>query len=198
VKLLLEIIYPEKYPDVIPEMTLTPTEGELETSEMDSLIDQLKSVGEENVGIAMTFSIVSHLRELLLQLVSSRLERRIQEEKEKERRELEEEAAKTRGTPVTVASFKEWKAKFDKELAIRKAREEEERLKALSPKDREEYKKVQTRYTGRQLFERDRNLASEDAALVEDGTVSVDISQYERSKDDEEEEEERLEFSDSD
>lgn len=45
--------------------------------------------GEDNVGIAMTFSIVSHLRELLLQLVSSRLERRIQEEKEKERRELE-------------------------------------------------------------------------------------------------------------
>lgn len=60
----------------------------------------------------------------------------------------QEEAAKTRGTPVTVASFKEWKAKFDKEMALRKAREEEERLRALSPKEREEYKKVQTRYTG--------------------------------------------------
>lgn len=49
---------------------------------------------------------------------------------------------------MTVASFKEWKAKLDKEMALRKAREEEERLKALSPKEREEYKKVQTRYTG--------------------------------------------------
>lgn len=53
-------------------------------------------------------------------------------------------------------------------------------------------------HKGRQLFERDRNLASEDAALVEEGTVSVDITQYERSKDDDEEEEERLVFSDSD
>ena len=44
VKLLLKITYPDSYPDVMPEMTISPTEGELETSEMDSLIDQLKSV----------------------------------------------------------------------------------------------------------------------------------------------------------
>lgn len=44
VKLLLRIVYPEAYPDVTPEMILSPTEGELETSEMDSLINQLKSV----------------------------------------------------------------------------------------------------------------------------------------------------------
>lgn len=37
----------------------------------------------------MTFTIVSHLRELMLQLVNTRLERRIREERERERRELE-------------------------------------------------------------------------------------------------------------
>ena len=121
---------------------------------------------------------------------------------------------------MTAESFKDWKVKFDKEMARKKTREEEERLKALSAKEREEYKKLQTRYTGqfrnrrsivvswlrsfnlgRQLFERDRSLAaSDDAALVEEGTVSVDISQYDRSAEREEEEEEvdRLEFSDSD
>lgn len=55
---------------------------------------------------------------------------------------------------------------------------------------------------GRQLFERDRNLDASDDAFIEEGTVSVDASQYERTtaleNEDEEEEQHRLEFSDSD
>ena len=38
--------------------------------------------------------------------------------------------------------------KFDKEIAARKAREEEEKLKGLSSKDKEEFKKMTTRLTG--------------------------------------------------
>jgi hypothetical protein len=51
---------------------------------------------------------------------------------------------------------------------------------------------------GRQLFERDKSLATADDALAEEGTVSVDISQYERVHEEEEEETERATFSDSD
>jgi len=54
------------------------------------------------------------------------------------------------------------------------------------------------RFAGRQLFERDENLAASDASLLEDGIVSVDISQYERIAPVEDDEEDRLEFSDSD
>lgn len=54
------------------------------------------------------------------------------------------------------------------------------------------------RFPGRQLFERDKNLAASDASLLEDGTVSVDVSQYERTASAEDDEEDRLEFSDSD
>jgi hypothetical protein len=55
------------------------------------------------------------------------------------------------------------------------------------------------RFPGRQLFERDKDLAASDATLLEDGTVSVDISQYERTAPPvEDDEEDRLEFSDSD
>ena len=115
----------------------------------------------------MTFTLVSHLREQLLELVKGRIERQQQEESEKARRELEvslsfsvyswiqyltyiaqEEEARTKGTPVTNESFKVWKAKFDKEMAQRKAKEEEEQLKASTPKEREEYKKVHSRLTG--------------------------------------------------
>lgn len=53
---------------------------------------------------------------------------------------------------------------------------------------------------GRQLFERNKNL--EDESLMEEGTVSVDISQYERVRgtndEEDDEEDEGVTFSDSD
>lgn len=53
--------------------------------------------------------------------------------------------------------------------------------------------------SGRQLFERDRNLANSDATLVEEGTISIDISQYDRTTNElDAEENEGLHFSDSD
>lgn len=45
--------------------------------------------GEENMGMAMTFTLVSHLREQLAVLVKERTERRRKEEVEKERLALE-------------------------------------------------------------------------------------------------------------
>lgn len=53
---------------------------------------------------------------------------------------------------------------------------------------------------GRQLFERNRNLDHDDDSLMEEGTVSVDFSQYDRQQGDihEDEDEDRVHFSDSD
>lgn len=109
-------------------------------------------------------------------------------------------------------SFKAWKAKFDAELRVKKAKDEDEKMKGMTAKEREEWKRLQTRYsgmaesacfkrslncfTGRQLFERNKNL--EDDSFVEEGTTSVDASQYERTRDDEDDEDERVTFSDSD
>jgi len=45
--------------------------------------------GEENVGMAMTFTLVSHLREQLAELVRSRAEKERHLAAEKERLELE-------------------------------------------------------------------------------------------------------------
>ena len=55
---------------------------------------------------------------------------------------------KTRGTPVTRESFFAWKVKFDKEMATKRAKEQEEKLKNLTPKERDEYRKFQGRLTG--------------------------------------------------
>ena len=116
---------------------------------------------------------------------------------------------------MTVESFKAWKLKFDRKIAAKKVQEEEDFLKGLTPKEREEWKKAGSRLSGitflsctlqqaeatigRQLFERGgKNL--EDDVLLEEGTVSVDIRQYERDRVDEEQDnaDAGVTFSDSD
>jgi len=196
-QLTLTVHYTEEYPDQLPELSLEAIEGELDDNELESLLDELRTVGEENLGMAMTFTLVSHLREQLSSLVRLRAENKAKAEREKERLAIEEEEARTRGTPVTVESFQAWKSKFDKELAVKKSREDEEKMKILTPKEREEWKRAGSRLTGRQLFERNRNL--EEDTLMEEGTVSVDFSQYERTKaEQEDEDDDRVRFSDSD
>ncbi|KAI0306596.1 RWD-domain-containing protein [Multifurca ochricompacta] len=191
-RLALTVHYTDNYPDVLPELSLDPIEGEADADEINSLLDSAQALGQENIGMAMTFTIVSHLREQLSSLIRTRSERRKKEDI------LEEEEARTRGTPVTVQAFNEWKVTFEREISLRKMREEEEKFKAMTAKEREEYRRAATRLTGRQLFERDKNLATSDAPLLEEGTVSVDVSLYERATTKEDDEEDRLEFSDSD
>jgi hypothetical protein len=53
---------------------------------------------------------------------------------------------------VTIQSFKEWKIIFDREAHRRKMRGEEERLKAMTTKEREEYKRMGSRLTGGRVF----------------------------------------------
>jgi hypothetical protein len=62
---------------------------------------------------------------------------------------VQAEEKRTIGTPVTVESFKAWKEKFDKELAIKKLQEDEEHHKNMTPKEREEWKKSITRLSGK-------------------------------------------------
>jgi len=197
IKLTLNVKYTSGYPDTLPELTADPLEGEIDEEELTDLLNGLKVLGEENVGMAMTFTLVSHLREQLAELVRSRAEKERRLAAEKERLELEAEEAKTRGTPVTRESFLTWKAKFDKGMTTKRAKEQDEKLKNLTPKEREEYKKFQARLSGKQIFERNRDWA-EDESLEEDG-ISVDAAQYDRTHQEEEENDgDRVYFSDSD
>ncbi|KJA13962.1 hypothetical protein HYPSUDRAFT_72791 [Hypholoma sublateritium FD-334 SS-4] len=195
VQVTLCVHYSEDYPNVLPKLSLLHKDENIDDNDVENLLTDLRIVGEENLGMAMTFTLVSQLREQLSQLVRTKQEDETRKAHEKERLLLEEEEKRTRGTPVTVESFKSWKGAFDQEMARKKRQEEDERLKGLTPKEREEWKRSQTRLSGRQLFE--RNKIVEDETLLEEGTVSVDFSQYERTIE-EEEANEGLEFSDSD
>jgi hypothetical protein len=56
--------------------------------------------GEENIGMAMTFTLVSHLREQLSRLVRIRAEKHRKEEMEKERLALEVNLFSKAGTQI--------------------------------------------------------------------------------------------------
>jgi len=101
------VYYTDGYPDELPTLSLELLEGEIDEEEMDGLFDSaqavvsiLASIGfirctdfrlqaQENVGMAMTFTIVSHLREQLSTLIRTRSERRKREAVELERKALE-------------------------------------------------------------------------------------------------------------
>lgn len=163
--LLLRVKYPDTYPDVLAELSLDALSGTLDDQEFEELMSELTMIGEENIGMAMTFTLISHIREKLLTLLQSRVERKRRKAVEKEQLEIEvllipyksrhslncvlqAEEARTRGTPVTPNSFLSWKTKFAKEMAARQAIEQEERIKSLPGKDRDELRKIGTRLTG--------------------------------------------------
>ncbi|WRT68695.1 uncharacterized protein IL334_005675 [Kwoniella shivajii] len=200
ITLNLIIDYPETYPDVIPNLSIEEIEdeGELRDGEEETILENLNIIAEESIGMAMTFTIASAAKEALAVLIVERI-RKEREEDDRRTREYEEaEAARTRGTPLTIDAFNTWRKSFTAELRVKREKEEEDRIKALPPKEREDWKKRKERPTGRQLFESSTALATSDEGLYEDGVEEVDMRKYtreereaERRKEEEEEERRR-------
>merc|ERR1712025_1422806 len=120
---------------------------------------------EENLGMAMVFTIVSAAIEWLGEK-NEQLKR--EEEEEKKRiKDLEEEEGrkKLEGTKVTIESFLAWKAEFDAEMRAKKG------IKELSKKEKE-------KKTGKQMFMTDATLNQSDVKfLAETGDVAVTVDE---------------------
>ncbi|WVQ80025.1 hypothetical protein IAT38_002126 [Cryptococcus sp. DSM 104549] len=185
--LILNLIftYPPTYPDAIPELSLESIDeesGELRDGEEEHLLNELRIVAEESIGMAMSFTLASAAREALGVVLSERA-RKEKEEDDRRTREYEEaEAKRTRGTPLTPAAFVTWRKAFTAELDAKREKEEADRIRALPPKEREDWKKRRDRLSGRQLFETSQTLATSDEALYEEGTEEVDLSKYTREE----------------
>ncbi|KAM5442122.1 Protein gir2 [Microsporum ferrugineum] len=105
--LILQVTYPEDYPDVAPRLELSappnaPKYPHLDIQEdRDRLLESLQSTIEENLGIAMVFSLVDSLKEGAELLISER-QAAIQALKDIEAAKAEEEEnRKFQGTRVT-------------------------------------------------------------------------------------------------
>lgn len=179
--MLLSVQYPPEYPDVPPNLDLSnppnaPRYPHLDIAEdKDSLLSSLTSTIEENIGIAMIFTLVSTLKESAEQLIAERAGAE-QAEKDKEAAAAEEaENAKFHGTAVTRESFLKWRDAFVMEMkqaeerreAEREAEELKKRRGAAGPKE-------ENKLTGKQLWERGLAGRGEDSG-EEDGEDGVGL-----------------------
>ncbi|OGM49095.1 RWD domain protein (Gir2) [Aspergillus bombycis] len=157
--LLLQVSYPADYPDVAPELELSappnaPRHPRLDVQEdRDQLLESLQPTIEENLGMAMVFTLVSALKENAEQLMSERVNA-VHAEKEKEAAKAEEEEnRKFQGTAVTRETFIEWLEKFKAEMEEEEKRQREEKDAEDKKANKKSPAKEEKKMTGRQLWE---------------------------------------------
>ncbi|KAH9451299.1 hypothetical protein MJO28_009185 [Puccinia striiformis f. sp. tritici] len=179
----LKIKYTENYPDELPEIRIESVEGELTELELESTIEKLKEAGRESIGMAMIFTLSLALQQELGQILSDRAIEVIRLEQEETKKTEEAEAARKKGTPINKETFAVWRAKFYEQNQLKKLKDEEERYKSLTPKEREERKKSGTKLTGRRLFETNQALITSDNSLIDADAEELDLSQFPKQDD---------------
>ncbi|ROV97545.1 hypothetical protein VSDG_04615 [Cytospora chrysosperma] len=151
----LTVRYPEDYPDKAPHLDLSADDGENKhplfsiADDKDQLLKALEPVIEENMGMAMVFTLVATLKEEAEQLVLRRREAAAKEHHEKVLEAERKENEKFQGTMVNRETFLKWRDNFVREMEEKRQREEDERLAELKKARTKEPVKM----TGRQLWE---------------------------------------------
>lgn len=158
----LRFTYVPFYPEEGPHVEVAETTN-LDEDDAEALMSFLQSEIEDNLGMAMIFTLVSATSEWLTKHAEQMQLRREQEEKQRRAKEEEAERAKFEGTRVTVECFLAWKEKFDAEMA------------ELRNKDKENA--VMRKLTGRELFERDQNLIDSDLQFMQEGEEDVKVDE---------------------
>ncbi|EGF83786.1 hypothetical protein BATDEDRAFT_85611 [Batrachochytrium dendrobatidis JAM81] len=175
----IEFTYTPTYPEELPLFKLVQVKG-ICAEDRQILYDKLLAHGSESLGMGMIFAMVSHGKEQIEQLLTSRM---LREEHDREQRILAEEEAdreRYRGTLVTPDSFSAWRTKFLEEARQLKkagAKLSISHAAALAI-DLNASNKASGKLTGRQMFERDQTLVSSDVQFMEEGDVVVDVELF--------------------
>ncbi|TVY16283.1 RWD domain-containing protein [Lachnellula arida] len=156
--IILQVKYPPAYPEEAPILDiLGPPNAPVHpffsvNSDKQILLDGLSETIEENMGMAMIFTIVSTLKDNAEQLVAERQAGARHEHEIKLLAVEAEENKKFHGTPVTPETFGPWRDDFRREMEELRAKEEDAEEAAEKKKNRGKDTVVQL--TGRQLWER--------------------------------------------
>jgi hypothetical protein len=134
------------------------------------LLQGLEETIQENLGIAMIFTVVTALKENAEQLITDRRGEAAKLREEKLLEAEREENKKFQGTPVTPETFLKWREGFLKEMEDERIRAEEERLAELKKAKVKEDKKL----TGKQLWERGL-VGKVDEGDEEDGVLAEGV-----------------------
>ncbi|EGZ20788.1 hypothetical protein PHYSODRAFT_313308 [Phytophthora sojae] len=166
VALLLKAEIPETYPDVEPKIEVVVKKG-LADSQVKEIKQLLAQQVEENMGMAMMYTLSEAVREYLVENnregndgsehqemlrrmeLKKKKEEKVEADKlEKANADAEEKRREFHGTPVTVETFAAWKEKFEAEMRGQPK---------TSLKD-----ETTAKLTGRQLW--NKGLVTEDSA----------------------------------
>lgn len=153
--MLLQVRYPEEYPEKPPHLDILappnapPHEHFNLAEDREQLLSSLDETIQENLGMAMIFTLVSMLKESAEQLVQDRKDAVAKAHEEAVLAAEREENKKFHGTAVTPETFMKWREGFLKEMEEQRQREEEERLAELKKAKIKE----PARMTGKQLWE---------------------------------------------
>lgn len=173
--LVLQVTYPDAYPDKPPSLDLSnppnaPKHPYFDIQEDKArLLDALQPIIEENMGMAMVFTLVSTLKDSAELLIAERQQAAQALRDVEAAKAEEEENKKFHGTAVTRESFLAWRERFRREM-------EEEERRAREEKEVEDKKKRgardERRMTGRELWE--KGLVGKVEEDEEDGEDGLD------------------------
>ncbi|KAH6685245.1 RWD domain-containing protein [Plectosphaerella plurivora] len=175
--MLLHVRYTEAYPDEAPFLDVQSPQNYTSThpyfnlsEDKTHLMSVLEETVQENLGIAMVFTLVTALKDAAEQLVEDRKQEKVKEREEVARAAEAEENKKFHGTPVNPETFLKWRNDFMQEMEDAKIKAEEERLAELKKARVKEPVKL----TGRQIWE--GGLAGKlDAVEDEEGGDVADV-----------------------
>lgn len=155
--IILNVQYPPNYPDEAPRLDITqppnaPKHTYLDIQEdKQRLLDSLSETIEENLGMAMIFTLVTVLKDSAELLITERQNAKQAIVDMAAAKAEEEENKKFQGEAVTRESYIAWRNKFfaEKEAEEKRLIEEKE---AEDKKAR--VKKEEKKMTGRELWEK--------------------------------------------
>ncbi|CAE7010856.1 hypothetical protein CFE70_001964 [Pyrenophora teres f. teres 0-1] len=154
--IILNVSYPPDYPDEAPRLDVTqppnaPKHPYLDIHEdKQRLLDSLKETIEENLGMAMIFTLVTVIKDSAELLITERQNAKQALVEIAAAKAEEEENKKFQGEAVTRESFLAWREKFRKEMEDEKRRKEEE--KELEDK-KKRIVKEEKKLTGKELWQ---------------------------------------------
>ncbi|KAF2401316.1 RWD-domain-containing protein [Trichodelitschia bisporula] len=155
--IILSVQYPPDYPDEAPNLDITappnaPKYAHLDINEdKTTLLSALESTVEENLGMAMVFTLVSTLKDAAELLIAERKKATQALLEIAAAKAEEEENRKFAGQAVTRESFLAWRENFRAEMEEAELRAAEEAL--AEDKKKRGAKAEEAKLTGKQLWE---------------------------------------------
>lgn len=156
--MVLQVKYPSAYPEEPPELDILaphnapPNPWFSVASDRVPLLEGISDTIEENMGMAMVFTLVSTLKENAEEIVRDRQAAARARQEEKQVAAEMEENKKFHGTPVNPETFLKWRDEFQKEME--ELRDAEEEAEEAAEKKKNKGKDTVIHLTGKQLFQR--------------------------------------------